>query len=145
MCVVCLCVCVCVCVCVYVCMCHCVCVCFKSGQRDTSHPALWWTDEKGGEQKFSFQALSQLSHRSAPMPVVDPVEIKLVHLLPCNLRNLALGSFVLFFLFSFSACHCSLFPLSFCLTNPVIVCMSSITLFNQYHHPKSECDYLYCG
>ena len=34
--------------------------------------------------------------------------------------------------------------LSLCLTGP-FACIISITFFNQYHYPKSECYYLYSG
>ncbi|KAL8593286.1 hypothetical protein ACOMHN_009939 [Nucella lapillus] len=37
----------------------------QTGQRDSSNPALWWTDEKGNEEQFSFQTLSKLSCRVA--------------------------------------------------------------------------------
>ena len=44
--------------------------------------------------------------------------------------------------FYFLAFICTLFPLSSCLTVSFTQ-IFSITIFNQYHDPKSECDYLY--
>ncbi|XP_076443412.1 acyl-coenzyme A synthetase ACSM3, mitochondrial-like [Babylonia areolata] len=37
----------------------------KTGKRDSSNPALWWIDDQGNEEKFSFQRLSDLSCRVA--------------------------------------------------------------------------------
>ena len=68
--------------------------------------------------------------------VVDPSQIKQVHLLLRISEAVLLFSFPIHFLPCFFAFHCSLFLLSFSLAGPVTTILS-IALSNQYYVPKS--------
>ena len=70
---------------------------------------------------------------------------------PTALESQELYSWLLLpihFLLCFSSFCCSLFPVSLayqCIYLQVLLLFLSVTLCNQCHYPKLECDYLYVG